>query len=76
MQSLDFGTLSVGVLMVEVRGDGQRADVLTSLLAAGMSYVGQVHGRPSVYNEIIDDVFVNWTHFERFLPSSVVVVNS
>ena len=70
--SLDFGTLSIGVLVVEVRPDGTRAAVISALMAAGMAYVGQIHGRPSTLNDVIDDVLVNFSHFERFLPSSRV----
>ena len=71
---LASGRLSIGVLMVEVRGDGVRPRVLEALLALGFTYVGQVHGRPSSANEIIDDMYVNETHlrehFARVLGSS------
>ena len=43
---------------------------MTSLLRAGFAYAGQLHGRPSVSNEIIDDVFVNFTHLATHFPNS------
>eukprot|EP00964_Phaeocystis_antarctica_P047533 scaffold27500_cov58-Phaeocystis_antarctica.AAC.2 len=36
----------------------------------GFSHVGQVRGRPSPGNEIIDDVFVNATHIARYYPQT------
>ena len=68
--NLASGRLSVGVLMVEVRGDGVRPRVLEALLALGFTYVGQVHGRPSQLNEIIDDIYVNETHLREHFPES------
>ena len=38
------GDVSLGVLMVEVRGDGQRPLILRKAVSHGMTYVGQVHG--------------------------------
>ena len=67
---LASGRLSIGVLMVEVRGDGVRPRVLEALLALGFTYVGQVHGRPSSANEIIDDMYVNETHLREHFPES------
>jgi FkbM family methyltransferase len=68
--NLASGRLSVGVLMVEVRGDGVRPRVLEALLALGFTYVGQVHGRPSQLNEVIDDIYVNETHLREHFPES------
>ena len=62
--------LSVGVLMVEVRPDGQRASLLTALLAHGFRYVGQIHGWPGYTTEILSDVFVNATHMHTRFPHS------
>jgi hypothetical protein len=62
--------LSIGVFQVEVRGDGRRGEVMRALMRRGFSYVGQVRGRPSPGNEIIDDVFVNATHMARYYPQS------
>lgn len=69
---LERGRLSIGVLLVEVRGDGGRPLVMATLLGVGFTYVGQVHGRPSWANEIIDDVFVNMTHLKLYFPQSRV----
>ena len=71
---LASGRLSIGVLMVEVRGDGVRPRVLEALLALGFTYVGQVHGRPSSANEIIDDMYVNETHLREHFPESACLV--
>ena len=62
--------ISVGVLMIEVRGDGQRANIHSTLLARGFRYAGQIFGRPSPANEIIDDVFLNLSHMKVFFPQS------
>lgn len=70
LRSLDFSTLSLGVAMVEVRGDGVRPGVMRYLLRHGMTYVGQFSGRGTQVNSIIDDVFVNITHMARFFPKS------
>ena len=70
LHTLNFGTLSVGVLMVEVRGDGQRAGLLKTLLGRGFAYVGQIAGRPTKHNSVFDDVYVNATHLRTFMPLS------
>ena len=62
--------LSIGVMQVEVRGDGHRGRVMRALQARGLSYVGQLRAVPSPANEIIDDVFVNLTHMQRHFPAS------
>ena len=62
--------LSIGVFQVEVRGDGKRGQVMRALMRRGFSYVGQVRGKPSSANEIIDDVFVNMTHMALYYPRS------
>jgi len=62
--------LSIGVFQVEVRGDGRRGEVMRTLMRHGFSYVGQMRGKPSVANEIIDDVYVNMSHMARFYPQS------
>ena len=66
--------LSIGVLLVEVRPDGQRASLVRTLLELGLSYVGQVHGRASPSNEIIDDVYVNATHLRSRFPTSAAAL--
>ena len=43
---------------------------MRTLMRHGFSYVGQMRGKPSVANEIIDDVFVNMSHMARFYPQS------
>jgi hypothetical protein len=60
------------VILVEVRADGVRAQVLELLLSRGLTYVGQVHGRPSLGNEVIDDVYINETHLGIYFPESRV----
>ena len=67
---LERGRLSLGVILVEVRADGVRAQVLELLLSRGLTYVGQVHGRPSLGNEVIDDVYINETHLGIYFPES------
>ena len=69
--TLGLGThLAVGVLMVEVRGDGQRGTIMRLLLDRGFVYVGALHGRPSPANEVISDVYANTTHLRAFFPKS------
>ena len=69
--SLGLGArLSVGVMLIEVRADGGRPRLMARLLRLGMAYVGQVNGRPSGTNEIIDDVYVNLTHMRAYFPES------
>lgn len=65
-------SISVGVLMVEVRGDGQRKPISETLLAAGLHFVGQIYGRPSPANEVVSDVFLNLTHMRLHFPASRV----
>ena len=44
VRSLGLGvTLAVGVLMVEVRGDGSRMPLMRALLGTGLVYAGSVH---------------------------------
>ncbi len=65
-------SLSVGVLMIEVRGDGQRSKLVPLLLKSGMVYVGQFHGRATMTNEIIDDLWYSPDHMRRHFPASRV----
>jgi len=74
LQSLDFSRLTIGVVLVEVRGDGVRPGVMKHLLRHGMRYVGQFAGRGTKVNAVIDDVFVNTTHLAAFFPTSVALV--
>ena len=76
IESLDFSHLSLGVLIVEVRGDGQRAPIMKSLLGQGMSYVGQLVVRKTTMNDIFDDVFVNTTHLRKHFPQSRALAGS
>jgi hypothetical protein len=64
------GRLSLGVLLVEVRGDGQRGEIVRALLRVGLRYVGTIRARGSEANEVVDDCFVNETHLRRFFPRS------
>jgi FkbM family methyltransferase len=70
-ESLNIGVdLAVGVLMIEVRGDGLRPKLLAHLLSRGLVYVGSIHARASPSNEVVSDVFVNLTHMQQRFPSS------
>jgi hypothetical protein len=72
---LGSNSISIGVLIVEVREDGKRSQLLNELLQHGMAYVGQIHARPSSEPlEIIDDVYVNMSHLQRFMPTSRALV--
>lgn len=62
--------LSLGVVLVEVRADGQRRAIMAALLGAGMRYVGQLRARGSEKNDVIDDCFVNATHLRLHFPHS------
>lgn len=73
LRSLDLTRLTVGVVLVEVRGDGVRAKVLTFLMRRGLRYVGQFKGRGTRANDIIDDVYVNVTHLAVYFPNSAAL---
>ena len=62
--------LALGVVLVEVRADGQRGAVMAALLGAGLRYVGELHARGSEANGVIDDVFVNATHLRAHFGES------
>lgn len=68
LRSLLSTAISIGVATVEVRSDGNRRAEMEILLGAGMSYVGQVYSRPTWGNDIIDDVYINFTHMENRFP--------
>ncbi|EOD11840.1 hypothetical protein EMIHUDRAFT_214166 [Emiliania huxleyi CCMP1516] len=63
-------SLTLGVVLVEVRGDGQRRGIMELLLGVGMRYVGCIFGRPSPTNEVISDCFVNVSHLASRFPAS------
>ena len=65
--------ISLGVVLVEVRNDGQRLQLLRLLLAKGMRYVGQIEARGTMINHVIDDVYVNLSHVRRYFPTSVAL---
>ena len=45
LRTIDFAWTAIGVLVVEVRGDGSRASIMRLLLRTGkFAYVGQIHG--------------------------------
>lgn len=62
--------LSLGVVLVEVRADGQRMAIMTALLGAGLRYVGSLRARGSEKNDVVDDCFVNATHLRIYFPES------
>ena len=64
------GGLSIGVILVEVRPDGQRRTLMTALLGAGLRYVGQLRARASEANDVVDDCYVNATHHRHYFPQS------
>jgi len=64
-----FG-IAVGILMVEVRGDGQRRRIAQELLRVGFMFVGQLYGKPSPANEVVSDVYCNKTHLHHHFPTS------
>lgn len=73
---LDAPNISMGVVFVEVRSDGQRHVIIEQLLKHGMRYVGQFNGRGTTYHNIVDDVFVNLTHLRRYMPRSRALARS
>ena len=73
LKSLDFTQLAIGVVLVEVRGDGVRAKVFKHLLRNGLRYVGQFNGRGTSANAIIDDVYVNISHLAVHFPNSTAL---
>jgi len=71
LRSLAASRLSMGVVVVEVRGDGQRRPILELLQReSGMRYVGQLNARGSSLNDVVDDVYVNLTHLRVYHPTS------
>lgn len=72
-ESLIVPGLSLGVVLVEVRNDGQRPQQISRLLGCGMRYVGQLEARGSMTNYVIDDVYVNMSHLRRYFPTSVAL---
>ena len=77
IDSLGLGTdLAVGVFLVEVRGDGQRPQLIRRMLERGFVYVGEIHARPSPSNEVVDDVFINVTHIRHRFPHSQILADA
>ena len=72
-ESIKGSRASVGVVMAEVTVGHRRTATMQSLLAQGFTYVGLIDARPSPANYVMSDVFVNLTHFQRFLPESRIV---
>jgi FkbM family methyltransferase len=70
LDSFDSDALSIGVLLVEVRGDGARPQVMARLLARGFLFVGTFYARGSMANAVVDDCFVNVTHMRVHFPDS------
>ena len=71
LRTIDFSTINVGVIVVEVRGDGSRAAVLHYLIeTARFTYVGQVHNKPSQANDVVDDILVNLRFMRKYWPDS------
>ena len=70
VESIRGTRASVGVVIVEVTVGDRRTATVRSLLAQGFLYVGLVDARPSPANYVMSDVFVNVTHFQRFIPDS------
>ena len=73
LRSLNATHLSVGVLLVEVRANGERSTIMSLLLERGFMYVGQIDARGSAQNAIVDDCFVNASHLARHFPCSRAV---
>ena len=63
-------SLSIGVLLVEVRGDGSRRAIMETALNAGLHYVGQLIGRGTSFNYVMDDAYVNMSHLRARFPHS------
>ena len=68
LQSLE--DVALGVVVIEVRGDGARPKLAKLLLSRGLHFVGTLYARGTVANAIADDVYCNFTHMERFFPTS------
>ena len=60
--------LSVGVVTVEVRGDGQRGRIMRTMLHRGFHYVGQLYARANTANAVVDDCYANFSHLRRYFP--------
>lgn len=73
-KSLEIPGLSLGVVLVEVRNDGQRPGLLQHLLGRGLRYVGQISARGTYLNKVVDDVYVNVSHMRTYFPTSMAAV--
>jgi FkbM family methyltransferase len=67
---LETPGLSIGVLLVEVRSDGQRLGLVEQLLGHGMRYVGKFAARGTYINKVVDDAYVNMSHMRTYYPRS------
>jgi len=67
---LHASRISVGVLCIEVRGDGIRGLIMRRLLGAGFVYVGELRGRPTVVNDVVDDIYYSPRHMQEHWPES------
>lgn len=70
VNALDPRRLSCGVVLIEVRADGQREPIMRAMLRKGFRYVGQLNARGNAVNDVIDDCFVNITHLKVYAPRS------
>lgn len=59
------GRLAIGVVLVEVRSDGQRERILRALLALGMRYAGMLKARGNEQRDIVDDCYFNASHLSE-----------
>ena len=62
--------------MCEVRDSAQRLELLRTVLARGLAYVGQIDARPAAMNDVINDVFVNVSHLVTYFPGSRALLSS
>ena len=72
----DFGGDVTFSKMVTSMADLQAGSLIAASMVSvqcgpiGDYLVGQVHGRPSLGNEVIDDVYINETHLGIYFPES------
>ena len=65
--------ISIGVLIVEVRADGRRMELLSRLLNRGFRYVGQIEARGTRTTAVFDDVYANLSHLRTSFPRSAAL---
>ena len=76
LESLELrrNRISVGVLCIEVRGDGLRGSIMRLLLRQGFVYVGELRARGTATNHVVDDIYYSPKHMKEHWPDAFASV--